>query len=78
MGSPQIRNLYGGGWMDALNFIIVIALVVTVVALVTGIISMGHGGKFDDKHSTQLMFLRVGAQGIVILLLLLALYFANN
>ena len=64
--------------MEILNIIIFIALVVTVAALVTGIISMGHGGKFDEKHSTQLMFLRVGAQGIVILLLLLALYFANN
>ena len=64
--------------MDTLSFVISIALIVTVVALVTGIISMGHGGKFDEKHSTQLMFLRVGAQGIVILLLLAALYFANN
>jgi hypothetical protein len=64
--------------MDVLTVIISIALAVTVVALVTGIVSMGYGGEFDRKHSTQLMFLRVGAQGVVILLLLFALYFANE
>ena len=43
-----------------------------------GIISMSRGGEFDQQHNTQLMFLRVGAQAVVILLLLLALYFANE
>lgn len=64
--------------MDILTIVISIALFVTVGAVVTGIIAMGRGGEFDRKHSTQLMFLRVGAQGVVILLLLLALYFANS
>jgi hypothetical protein len=79
--SPAPAGKYRGfevDYMDVVNIIISIALVVTVVALVTGIVSMGHGGEFDEKHSTRLMFLRVGAQGVVILLLLLALYFADN
>lgn len=63
--------------MNFLTLIITIALIVTVLALVTGIIAMGKGGEFDQKHTTQLMFLRVGAQGIVILLLLIALYFSK-
>jgi len=61
-----------------LTIIISVALMVTVVALVAGIISMGRGGEFDQKHSTHLMLLRVGAQGVVLILLMLALYFANN
>jgi len=63
--------------VNVLTIIITIALIVTVLALVTGIIAMGKGGEFDQKHTTQLMFLRVGAQGIVILLLLIALYFTK-
>ena len=64
--------------MNILTVIIAIALIVTAGALVMGIISMSRGGEFDQQHNTQLMFLRVGAQGVVILLLLLALYFANK
>ena len=55
-----------------------IALLVTVVALVSGIIFMAQGGESDQKYSTKLMFLRVGAHGVVILLLLLALYLTSN
>lgn len=64
--------------MSVLTIIITIALIVTAGALLVGIISMSQGGEFDEKHSTQLMLLRVGAQGVVILLLLFALYFANK
>jgi hypothetical protein len=38
---------------------------------------MAHGGEFDQKHSTQLMFARVGMQGATFLLLLLAIFIAN-
>lgn len=63
--------------MDILNVAIVGALIMTVGVIFTGIWSMAHGGEFDQKHSTQLMFARVGMQGITILLLLLAIYLAN-
>ena len=63
--------------MNILSIGMAIALVVTAGALVMGVISMGRGGKFDEQHSTQLMFVRVGAQGVVIVLLLLAWYVAN-
>jgi len=43
----------------------------------TGIWSMAHGGEFDQKHSTQLMFARVAMQAITVALLLLAVYIAN-
>ena len=63
--------------MDNLNVVIVAALLVTVGVIGTGIWSMAHGGEFDQKHSTQLMFARVGMQGATFLLLLLAIFLAN-
>ncbi|MDH3858260.1 MAG: HIG1 domain-containing protein, partial [Gammaproteobacteria bacterium] len=63
--------------MDILNVVIVAALLMTVGLIGTGIWSMAHGGEFDRKHSTQLMFARVGMQGITFLLLLLAIFLAN-
>jgi len=63
--------------MDFLNVVIVAALLMTVGLIGTGIWSMAHGGEFDQKHSTQLMFARVGMQGVTLLLLLLAMFLAN-
>ncbi len=39
---------------------------------------MAQGGDFDEKHSEQLMFARVGMQAITLLLLFIALYIANT
>lgn len=64
--------------MNILSVFIVLALIATIGVLFVGIFSMGHGGEFDQKHSTQLMFARVGTQGITILLLLAALFVANS
>lgn len=63
--------------MDVLNVAIVGALIMTVGLIGTGIWSMAHGGEFDRKHSTQLMFARVAMQAIAVLLLLLAVYVSN-
>lgn len=63
--------------MQLLNIAIIGALIMTVGLIGTGIWSMAHGGEFDQKHSTQLMFARVGMQAITFLLLLLAVYLAS-
>jgi len=63
--------------MNILNVAIIGALLMTVALIGTGIWSMAHGGKFDQKHSTQLMFARVAMQAVTVLLLLLAIYIAN-
>jgi hypothetical protein len=52
------------------------ALILTIGVMGTGIWSMGHGGEFDRKHSTQLMIARVGMQGVTLLLLLAAFFLA--
>lgn len=63
--------------MNVLTTMILLALLATAGALGSGIVSMVRGGSFDQKHSTQLMFARVGLQGITFLLLLIALAVAN-
>lgn len=60
--------------MDILTVIIVIGVLATAGALLTGIGSMVRGGEFDRMHSHQLMFARVGLQGVTLLCLLIALF----
>ncbi len=63
--------------MNILTVVIMAALLMTIGLIAVGIWSMAHGGEFDQKHSTQLMFARVGMQGATFLLLLLAIFIAN-
>ena len=63
--------------MNILTTMIILALLATIAALGVGVVSMMRGGDFDQKHSTQLMYTRVGCQGAALVLLLIALYVAN-
>ncbi len=63
--------------MNILTILMLVALLLTVGVLGTGVWSMAHGGEFDRKHSTQLMFARVGMQSITLLLLIIAIFLAN-
>ena len=62
--------------MNTLTVLVIIGLDVTALTLVTGVGSMAHGGKFDQRHSNQLMFARVGVQGVTLALILIALLLA--
>jgi hypothetical protein len=62
--------------MTVLTSAIVITLMATVGTLLWVIASMAQGGEFDQHHSHQLMFARVGLQGITLLFLLIALFAA--
>jgi len=64
--------------MNILSVVIVVALLLTIAVLGIGIWSMAHGGEFDRKHSSQLMFARVGMQAVTLVFLFLAIYLANN
>jgi len=64
--------------MNILSVVIIVALLLTVVVLVTGIWSMAHGGEFDKRHSVHLMFARIGMQTVTLALLFLAMYLANT
>ena len=63
--------------MTFLTVVIILAMLITIGVLATGIWSMAHGGEFDRKHSDQLMAARVGAQAVTLLLLFLAVFLAN-
>ncbi len=64
--------------MDILTIVIVACLILTAIILIIGVASMAQGGEYDEKHSEQLMFARVGMQAITLLLLFVALYIANT
>ena len=49
-------------------------LLLVIASLVTGVISMAHGGEFDRKHATQFMFFRIGFQALAVLLLMQLAY----
>lgn len=59
--------------MTLLTAVIILAVAATAFALVGGIASMAHGGEYDQRHSGQFMFARVGLQGLTLVLLLIAL-----
>ena len=63
--------------MNTLTIVIMVALLMTIGLIGTGIWSMAHGGEFDQRHSTQLMIARVGMQGVTLLLLVVAFFLAN-
>jgi hypothetical protein len=62
--------------MKMLTILIVLAALATAAALVSGVASMAHGGKFDQRHSHEFMFARVGFQALAFVLLLAALVVA--
>lgn len=59
--------------MSVMSMLILVALLVTVGILVAGLVAMEEGGEVDARWSTKLMSARVGAQAVVVVLLLLAL-----
>ena len=63
--------------MDALNFLIIAALVATLIVLVLGLRSMARGGDYDREHAEKFMWERIGLQALVILLLVAAVYTLN-
>ena len=60
--------------MSLLKIIIVLALIATIITLVWGVGSMAMGGSYDEKHSEQLMFTRIGIQAFAFVMLLVAVY----
>jgi len=62
--------------MTTLTMLVIVGLVATTLVLISGIASMVHGGEFDQRHSHQFMFARVGMQGVTLVLLLVALLMA--
>lgn len=60
--------------MDPMLVLVVLALIAASVAMFLGILVMSGGGPTDRWLSTRLMWVRVGFQGLTVLLLLLATF----
>jgi len=61
-------------------FIVLIAVssIALLAVIVLGVVSMLRGGEFNEKYGNLLMRARVGLQGLVILLLVMAYYSSNS
>jgi hypothetical protein len=60
--------------MDGWTILVVLGALGTVLALFNGVFSMAQGGEYDQRHSHELMFKRVGMQGLTVLVMLLAMW----
>ena len=60
--------------MSLLTITVVLALIATVITLAWGLGSMAVGGAYDEKHSEQLLFTRIGIQIFAFVMLLAAVY----
>jgi hypothetical protein len=58
--------------MNILNVSIGLAMAATVAVLFLGLLSMARGGQFNARYGNLFMRLRVGLQGVAVLLILLA------
>ena len=60
--------------MTTVFWLTIAVLVLVIASLVTGVISMAHGGEFDRKHATHFMFFRIGFQALAVFLLMQLAY----
>jgi len=58
--------------MSTANFLVIAALVATLVVLWLGLRSMGRGGTYDKEHAEKFMWERVALQALVVILLVAA------
>jgi hypothetical protein len=68
--------------MEALQavfpMLIVIALIAVVIVLLTGVVGMLRGGKFNKQYGNKLMRLRVALQGLAVLLIVVYVAFIRG
>ena len=62
---------------DPLFIIVILTMAAVAIILMIGIGGFGRGGEFNRKYANKLMRLRIFAQFIAVLLILLFVYFAR-
>ena len=62
---------------DPLFIIVILAMAAVAIILRIGSGGVGRGGEFNRKYANKLMRLRIFAQFIAVLLILLFVYFAG-
>ena len=64
--------------MSIISYLVIAALLATVVVLVLGLRSMAIGGDYDKSHAEKFMWERVALQAVVIVLLIAAALLINT
>jgi len=64
--------------MGAMQIILVLFMIATLVVVVVGVIAMAVNGKLNKNHSNKLMRLRVLFQAVAILVFVLLIWLARN
>jgi hypothetical protein len=64
--------------MQIISYLIIAALVATVIVLVLGLRSMAKGGQYDREHAEKFMWERVALQALVVVLLIAAAILLND
>jgi hypothetical protein len=59
---------------DPLFYVVIIAMAVVAIIMLIGIGGFGKGGDFNRKYANKIMRLRIVAQFIAVLLILLFVY----
>ena len=62
---------------DPLFIVVILAMAAVAIILMIGIGGFGRGGEFNRKYANKLMRLRIFAQFIAVLLILLFVYFVR-
>ena len=63
---------------DPLFILVVIAMATVAIILMIGIGGFGRGGEFNRKYANKLMRLRILAQFVAVVLILLFVYFVRG
>ena len=64
--------------MGAMQIILVLFMIATLVVVVVGVIAMAVNGKLNKNHSNKLMRLRVLFQAVAILVFVILIWLARN
>ena len=63
---------------DPLFVIVVVSLAAVAIILMIGIGGFGRGGEFNRKYANKIMRLRIAAQFIAVVLILLFVFFTRQ
>ena len=63
---------------DPLFVIVVVSLAAVAITLMIGIGGFGRGGEFNRKYANKIMRLRIAAQFVAVVLILLFVFFTRQ
>lgn len=63
---------------DPLFIVVVLSMAAVAIILMIGIGGFGHGGEFNRKYSNKLMRMRILAQFVAVVLILLFVWIARG